>query len=163
MIRAKEAFAVVVLTLQVCSAAPLTLRRSETLLSIDPSTLSIRQRSGRGWIQLVGAGPSQQVRLVTATRDTAKWSSPTKSMTVTAALTGKGLDLTFESTMEQVFELPLMAPGAAKALIVPESEGWYIPVREPFWVRLFAEKQECRATSGVCRCPSPAWKRLKAL
>lgn len=102
------------------------------------------------------AAPLPQAEVVDqliATNNVIRWRFPAKDVNVELVLKGTELSVKVNSTTEQLFEWPNTGEsGDATALIVPISEGLYLPIRDAFWMNLFATP-DCRFTQGGLKLP----------
>lgn len=79
-------------------------------------------------------------------KDGLSWRVPQKALLVEARLTESVLSIRLTTTREQILEWPTTGTDPhAVAAIFPESEGLYIPVTDPFWLKMRDQ------TRGLCR------------
>jgi Glycosyl hydrolases related to GH101 family, GH129 len=69
-----------------------------------------------------------------ATAHRLSWAYPDKGLTVELSLENSRLHVRIQSDREQILNWPIIDDSAAKALIVPEAEGLYVPISDPFWI-----------------------------
>lgn len=109
--------------------------------TIDPARLTILvDPSGdSAAISLTQEGPLfDEVKDLKVDNKTAQWYYPHLKMQVKVAADEQGLKFSFKTNKEQTFQWPIsgLTP-QAKALILPDGEGLYIPNHDPFWLKEF--------------------------
>jgi len=123
------------------------------VVRIDPARSEISARIGGeegGEIVLArspgDAGPEDVAHLAVVD-GTVRWEHPVRGLSFVASFEEDALEVQVRSAVEQRLEWPVTAAGPrARALIVPESEGLYVPVDDAFWVERFGG--ECRSLWG---------------
>jgi len=118
-----------------------TLKAKAGEFTIDPSTLaiSIVPNDDSAAIPL-----TQQDHLFDEVKDlkvdnkTAQWFYPHLKIQVKVLTDEQGLKFSFKTNKAQTFQWPMAgATSQAKALILPDGEGLYIPNHDPFWRKEF--------------------------
>lgn len=122
---------------------------------IHPSTLAIDARaSGRRGVGLTLArplDPPARVEGLSSSGAAVSWTLPERGLSLSASLADEALTVRVASSREQRLEWPETGAGA-RAAIVPESEGRYVPLDDAFWIRHLA--RECGELWGG---PLPFW------
>ncbi|OIZ95796.1 hypothetical protein A1D18_01305 [Candidatus Rickettsiella isopodorum] len=109
--------------------------------TIDPARLAILvDPSGdSAAISLTQEGPLfDEVKDLKVDNKTAQWYYPHLKMQVKVAADEQGLKFSFKTSKEQTFQWPIsgLTP-QAKALVLPDGEGLYIPNHDLFWLKEF--------------------------
>jgi len=109
--------------------------------TIDPARLAILvDPSGdSAAISLTQEGPLfDEVKDLKVDNKTAQWYYPHLKMQVKVAADEQGLKFSFKTSKEQTFQWPIsgLTP-LAKALVLPDGEGLYIPNHDLFWLKEF--------------------------
>lgn len=109
--------------------------------SIDPATLviSVLPANGQAEINLTqGEHRFDAVKELVSSRKDAQWYYPHLRIQVKVVVDEQGLKFLFTSDKTQSFQWPMAGlTSQAKALILPEGEGLYIPNHDPFWLKEF--------------------------
>lgn len=135
-------FLVMLLQVSVLSAEEkLTFKVREGEFIIDPATLNILYaRSSR----LPALSLTEKSTVFDKVNDlkvdnkSAQWYYPHLKMEVNVAVDEQGLKFSFQTNKEQIFQWPLAGLALqAKALILPDGEGLYIPNNDSFWRKEF--------------------------
>jgi hypothetical protein len=108
---------------------------------IDPATLaiSVLPVNGQTEINLTqGEHRFDAVKELESSRKDAQWHYPHLKIQVKVAVDEQGLKFLFISDKAQSFQWPMAGlTSQAKALILPDGEGLYIPNHDPFWLKEF--------------------------
>ncbi len=122
---------------------------------ITPAQLGLWGKPSGAAQEITLASPAAQTEEIAnlkASKDSISWHVPGKELTVVARLSESELSIRLTTTREQTLEWPTTgADPQAVAAIFPESEGLYIPVTDPFWLKMQDR------TQGLCRS---AWGGL---
>jgi hypothetical protein len=88
-----------------------------------------------------------EVRNLKHDAHTATWDYPQLKIHIETTTDDRGLKFTFSTATEQNLRWPTstLSPQVA-ALILPEKEGLYIPVHDPFWLREFSKYPDLSLT-----------------
>lgn len=133
-----------------------TLRNNRWSVRIIPAQLGVWGKPSGADQEIVLASPSgasEKIADLKASKDRLSWRIPEKDLTVELRLSESELSVRFSTSTEQTLEWPTTGIDPTTiAAIYPESEGLYIPVDDPFWVRLMA-KGGCRDTYGGISMP----------
>ena len=118
-----------------------TLKAKTGEFTIDPATLaiSVAPSDDLAGISLTQAGhPFDEIKDLKVDNKTAQWFYPHLKMQVKVLVDEQGLKFSFKANKEQVFQWPIagLTP-QAKALVLPDGEGLYIPNHDPFWRKEF--------------------------
>lgn len=109
--------------------------------SIDPATLaiSVLPVNDQAEINLTqGEHYFDVVEKLARSRKEAQWYYPHLKIQVKVAVDEQGLKFLFISDKTQSFQWPIAGlTSQAKALILPDGEGLYIPNQDPFWLKEF--------------------------
>lgn len=128
----------------------------ELTASLQPSTLGLDViRAGRRLTVSAPASASEASDLE-ASGGRLSWTLPERGLRVAVRADGGRLHLRFASTREQELEWPGGITGSDEAaLVVPVSEGLYLPVTDRTWVEVFDEGgEECFTTHGGLSLPA---------
>lgn len=134
-------FLVMVLHIAIVSAKEnLTLKAKRGEFTIDPETLSILYRSDTSSILnlTTKAIVFDKVSDLKIDNKSAQWYYPHLKIEVNVRVDEHGLKFSFKTNKEQIFQWPMagLTP-SAKALILPDGEGLYIPNNDSFWRKEF--------------------------
>ncbi|MFZ0218877.1 MAG: glycoside hydrolase [Candidatus Aquirickettsiella sp.] len=109
--------------------------------TIDPTTLaiSIMPSDNSAPIKLTQAMRRfDEVKDLKVDSKSAQWDYPHLKMQVNVTVDAQGLNFSFKTNKEQVFQWPVAGlTSQAKALVLPEGGGVYIPNHDPFWHKEF--------------------------
>lgn len=119
----------------------ITLKTKTGEFTIDPATLSISvaPTDDLAAISLTQEGhPFDEVKDLKVSNKAVQWFYPHLKMQVKVVADEQGLNFSFKTNKEQVFQWPIagLTP-QAKALVLPDGEGLYIPNRDSFWRKEF--------------------------
>jgi Glycosyl hydrolases related to GH101 family, GH129 len=118
-----------------------TLKTKTGEFTIDPATLaiSVAPSDDSAAISLTQAGhPFDEVKDLKVDNKTAQWFYPHLKMQVKVVVDEQGLNFSFKTNKEQVFQWPIAGlTSQAKALVLPDGEGLYIPNHDVFWRKEF--------------------------
>ncbi|MEN9449959.1 MAG: hypothetical protein RJA83_573 [Pseudomonadota bacterium] len=135
-------FLALLLTTSLVSAKEnFTLKARTGEFTIDPATLAITvaPSDDAAAISLTQASlPFDEVKDLKINNKTAQWTYPHLKMQVKVVVDEQGLKFSFKTNKEQTFQWPLagLTP-QAKALVLPDGEGLYIPNHDTFWRKEF--------------------------
>lgn len=135
-------FLVLLLTISLVSAKEnFSLRAKTGEFTIDPATLAISVASSdaAAAVSLTQASlPFDEVKDLKIDNKTAQWTYPHLKMQVNVIVDEQGLKFSFKTNKEQTFQWPKagLTP-QAKALVLPDGEGLYIPNHDSFWRKEF--------------------------
>ncbi|WP_342220297.1 glycoside hydrolase [Rickettsiella endosymbiont of Miltochrista miniata] len=118
-----------------------TLKARTGEFTIDPATLaiSVAPSDDAAAISLTQASLAfDEVKDLKIDNKTAQWTYPHLKMQVKVVVDEQGLKFSFKTNKEQTFQWPLagLTP-QAKALVLPDGEGLYIPNHDTFWRKEF--------------------------
>jgi Glycosyl hydrolases related to GH101 family, GH129 len=118
-----------------------TLKAKTGEFTIDPATLaiSVAPSDDSAAISLSQEAPIfDEVKNLKIDNKSAQWYYPHLKMQVKVATDEQGLKFSFKTNKEQFFQWPIagLTP-QAKALVLPDGEGLYIPNHDPFWQKEF--------------------------
>ncbi len=118
-----------------------TLKCKTGEYTIDPATLaiSVAPTDDLASISLTQEGHSfDEVKDLKVDNKTAQWFYPHLNIQVKVLTDEQGLKFSFKANKEQVFQWPIagLTP-QAKALVLPDGEGLYIPNHDTFWLKEF--------------------------
>jgi hypothetical protein len=118
-----------------------TLKAKTGKFTIDPATLAIllAPSDDLAAISLTQEGhPFDEVKDLKVDNKTAQWFYPHLKMQVKVIVDEQGLKFSFKTNKEQAFQWPTagLTP-QAKALVLPDGEGLYVPNHDPFWRKEF--------------------------
>ena len=123
------------------------------VLRIDPARLDISARIGGDEQNEVVLARSptdaepEEVTNLAVVDGAVRWEHPSRSLTFSVTFEDDALDVRVRSATEQRLEWPVSDAGPrVRALIVPESEGLYVPVDDGFWREQF--RGQCRSMWG---------------
>jgi hypothetical protein len=100
-------------------------------------------------------GQAERIADLEVHKDGISWRVPQKELSVEVRLFESNLSIRLTTTREQILEWPTTGTDPhAVAAIFPESEGLYIPVTDPFWLKMRDRTQGlCRDTWGGISMP----------
>jgi hypothetical protein len=133
-----------------------TLRNNRWSVRISPAQLGVwgKPAGVQGELPLASpASASSRIENLQASKNRLSCRIPERELTVEMRLSGMELSVRFTTTREQTLEWPVTGDDpTAVAAIYPDSEGLYIPVADPFWVKLKTD-DDCRDTYGGISMP----------
>jgi hypothetical protein len=134
------------------------LQNSRWQVRIAPSRLGIWGKPLGAAQEITLASPTDQTEWIADLKirnDGLSWRVPQKELTVEVRLSEPDLSIRVTTTREQTLEWPTTgADPHAVAAIFPEGEGLYIPVTDPFWLKMRDRTQGlCRNTWGGISMP----------
>ncbi|MGC1855121.1 MAG: glycoside hydrolase [Candidatus Aquirickettsiella sp.] len=137
-------FLISLLTSSLVSAKENFILKAKTgEFTIDPSTLaiSVAPSDDAAGISLTQEmHPFDEVKDLKIENKTAQWYYPHLKMQVNVSVDEQGLKFSFKTNKEQAFQWPIAGlTTQAKALILPDGEGLYIPNHDSFWRKEFAK------------------------
>lgn len=120
-----------------------TLKAKTGEFTIDPSTLAISFAPSEDLasVSLTQKNTSyDEIKDLQVNNKTAQWIYPHLKMQVKVTTDEQGLKFSFQTNKEQTFQWPIsgLTP-QAKALIIPDGEGLYIPNHDIFWRKEFTK------------------------
>ena len=125
------------------------LQNSRWQLRITPARLGFWGKPFGVAQEIMLASPTDQSEWIAdlkVRKDGLSWRVPQKELTVEVRLSESDLSIRLTTTREQALEWPTTgADPHAVAAIFPESEGLYIPLTDPFWLKMQDR------TQGLCR------------
>ncbi|HEX8843231.1 MAG TPA: glycoside hydrolase [Pyrinomonadaceae bacterium] len=134
-----------------------TLKNKQWSVRIVPTLLGVWGKPVGINQELLLASPAsapEKIADLKAGKDRLSWRIPEKELIVEMRLTGPELYVRFTTSKEQAIEWPSTATDArAKAIIFPQNEGLYLPVRDSFWLEQIGDK----ACYNAHRVSMPFW------
>ncbi|HEX8920179.1 MAG TPA: glycoside hydrolase [Pyrinomonadaceae bacterium] len=129
-----------------------TLGNKRLQVRVVPTRLGVWGKPAKLKQELLLASPTsapEKIENLKASGDKLSWRIPEKDLTVEMLLDGTELAVRFITSREQTLEWPATARDkSARAIIFPQNEGLYLPVRDAFWLRQIEDK-ECHDTHHV--------------
>ncbi|WP_342227788.1 glycoside hydrolase [Rickettsiella endosymbiont of Rhagonycha lignosa] len=118
-----------------------TLKAKTGEFTVNPENLaiSVAPSDDSAAINLTQEGPwFDEVKDLKVNNKTAQWFYPHLKMQVKVIVDDQGLKFSFNTNKEQTFQWPVagLTP-EAKALVLPDGEGLYIPNHDAFWRKEF--------------------------
>lgn len=118
-----------------------TLKAKTGEFTIDPETLTISvvTNDDAAAVSLTQEErPFDEIKDLKVDSKTAQWTYPHLKMQVNVVVDEQGLKFSFKTNKEQIFQWPIagLTP-QAKALVIPDGEGLYIPNHDTFWRKEF--------------------------
>ncbi|XYI03554.1 glycoside hydrolase [Sorangium sp. So ce1128] len=122
-------------------------------MRISPDSLEVLGRAAGSGEEIEISAPSLHSRgaeVLSVTPEAASFRIPDLDLMVEAELRGTQLAVRIRTSTEQTIEWPKTATGGdVRALVVPVGEGLYLPVRDPFWLGMFKERECFHAHGGI--------------
>jgi len=132
------------------ASGSIVIRNSRWTIRVDPARLGLWCKTFGADREITLASPSdtdEPIEGLKVSRSGLSWRIPQRELTVEIRLSEAELSVRFTTPKEQTLEWPATGDDPqAIAVIYPESEGLYIPVRDPFWLEHIGT--ECRDTEG---------------
>lgn len=118
-----------------------SLKTKTGIFTIEPGTLAvgIAPSEDAATVSLTQESQSfDEIKDLQVTHKSAQWVYPHLKMQVMVETDEQGLKFSFKTNKEQIFRWPIAGiTPQAKALILPDGEGLYIPNHEFFWRKEF--------------------------
>jgi Glycosyl hydrolases related to GH101 family, GH129 len=132
---------------------PIELRLAGWSAIIEPESLMVRARiDGQPEEMAAATGSLNHVESLSVARQSASWRIPELGVTAEFTVHGNRLHARFEPVREQIFEWPRTGEDRLlSALILPEGEGLYVPLRDAAWGGRLAGK--CFSVYGQLSMP----------
>ena len=134
------------------SAAPVTIQLDGWSVRVVPSTLAIYGtdlKTGRGFEVSAPTTENQEVRGLSFSGQSLNWQSAS-GLGVRIVSDGSRLHVHFDSSQEAEIVWPKTGDRSARGLVLPISEGLYIPVDDAFWKQQIGTSKPDGKTSGTC-------------
>lgn len=126
----------------------------DATISLHLDTLEAEIRRGEHTFTISRPGLPSMVGSVETNGPVLSWSLPDRGLRITAVTRDERLELRFMTNTPQEVEWPRgLTGGDDTALIVPISEGLYLPVTDDSWLEAF-EEEECFSTHGGLSFPA---------
>ncbi len=118
---------------------------------IEPDTMTVRAQVGGREFTVARGFPNPAVSAAT-TSSTAEWKIPSRNLTFRFETRGRRLYIRIASGKEQTLAWPQTGQDERlSALILPEGEGLYVPLRDPAWGKRLAG--QCFTAHGGLSMP----------